>query len=66
VQDSWKVNQRLTVLAGIRYDVFTPFTEAHNHISNFDYLQALTSSPTTVSSALKIAGVNGVNSQVDT
>ncbi|MBB5327759.1 TonB-dependent receptor [Tunturiibacter gelidoferens] len=65
VQDSWKVNQRLTVLAGIRYDVFTPFTEAHNHISNFDYLQALTSSPTTVSSALKIAGVNGVNSQVD-
>ena len=60
------MNQRLTVLAGIRYDVFTPFTEAHNHISNFDYLQALTSSPTTVSSALKIAGVNGVNSQVDT
>jgi outer membrane receptor protein involved in Fe transport len=33
VQDSWKVSQKLTLLAGVRYDVFTPFTEAHNHIS---------------------------------
>jgi hypothetical protein len=65
VQDSWKVSPKLTVIYGLRYDVFTPFTEAHNHISNFDYLQGLSSSPTTVSSALKIAGVNGVNSQVN-
>jgi hypothetical protein len=64
-QDSWKVSQKLTLLAGVRYDVFTPFTEAHNHISNFDYLQALSSTPATVSDALKIAGVNGVNSQVN-
>ena len=46
---------------GIRYDVFTPFTEAHNHISNFDFMEALTSTASTVSSALKIAGVNGVS-----
>ena len=65
VQDSWKVTPKLTLLLGVRYDVFTPFTEAHNHISNFDYLQALGSTPTTVSSALKIAGVNGVNDQVN-
>ena len=65
VQDSWKIDPKLTVLLGVRYDVFTPFTEAHNHISNFDYLQALTSTPATVSQALKIAGVNGVNSQVN-
>lgn len=65
VQDSWKATAKLTVLAGIRYDVFTPFTEAHNHISNFDYPQALASTPGTVSSALKIAGVNGVNSQLN-
>jgi hypothetical protein len=65
VQDSWKVNPKLTVLVGVRYDVFTPFIEAHNHISNFDFLQALSSTPATVSQALKIAGVNGVNTQVN-
>jgi Carboxypeptidase regulatory-like domain/TonB dependent receptor len=60
-QDSWKATPKLTMLLGVRYDVFTPFTEAHNHISNFDYLQALSDTPSTVSSALKIAGVNGVS-----
>jgi hypothetical protein len=60
-QDSWKVTPKLTLLLGVRYDVFTPFTEAHNHISNFDYLQALASTPATVDSALKVAGVSGVS-----
>src|SRR5208282_1913441 len=54
-QDSWKVTPKLTVLLGVRYDVFTPFTEAHNRISNFDFLQALSDTQSTVSSALKIA-----------
>ena len=45
MQDSWKVNPKLTVLYGVRYDVFTPFTEAHNRISNFDFPEALTSHP---------------------
>ena len=45
VQDSWKINPKLTVLYGGRYDVFTPFTEAHSHISNFNYLQALSRHP---------------------
>jgi Carboxypeptidase regulatory-like domain/TonB dependent receptor len=61
VQDSWKATPKLTLLLGVRYDVFTPFTEAHNHISNFDFLQALSSTPATVDSALKVAGVNGVS-----
>ncbi len=60
-QDSWKTTSKLTLLLGIRYDIFTPFTEAHNHISNFDFLQALSDTPSTVSTALKIAGVNGVS-----
>ncbi|WP_184257536.1 TonB-dependent receptor [Granulicella mallensis] len=64
-QDSWKISPKLTLLLGVRYDVFTPFTEAHNHISNFDFPEALTLNAGNVSSALKIAGVNGVNSQVD-
>jgi hypothetical protein len=61
-QDNWKINPKLTVVYGLRYDIFTPFTEAHNHISNFDYTQALASTPATVASALKVAGVNGVSS----
>ncbi|HEY1743490.1 MAG TPA: TonB-dependent receptor, partial [Granulicella sp.] len=65
VQDSWKATPKLTVIAGVRYDVFTPFTEAHNHISNFDYPEALTLSATNINDALKVAGQNGVNSQVN-
>jgi len=65
VQDSWKATPKLTVIAGIRYDVFTPFTEAHNHISNFDFPEALTLTSANINNALKIAGVNGVNAQVN-
>ena len=62
VLDSWKVTPRLTVQYGVRYDLFTPFTEAHNRISNFDFFQALGAGDATSSqSALKIAGVNAVN-----
>ena len=64
-QDSWKVSPKLTLLYGLRYDVFTPFTEAHNRISNFDYLQGLASTPANINSALKIANVDGVDSKVN-
>jgi hypothetical protein len=60
-QDNWKIGRRLTVVYGLRYDIYTPFTEAHNHISNFDFNKALASSPATVASALEVAGVNGVS-----
>jgi len=35
-QDNWKIKRWLTLNYGFRYDVYTPFTEIHNHISNFD------------------------------
>ena len=60
-QDSWKVNPKLTLLLGVRYDVFTPFTEAHGHISNYDFLDAVSNPAAALSSALKIPGVNGVS-----
>ncbi len=62
VQDSWKAMPNLTLIYGVRYDLFTPFTEAHNHISNFDFGQAITLAPSTVGQSLKVAGVGGVNS----
>lgn len=63
VQDSWKAMPNLTVIYGVRYDLFTPFTEAHNHISNFDFGQAMTLSPSNIGQALKVAGVGGVDSK---
>jgi hypothetical protein len=48
VQDDWRVHQRLTLNLGIRYDIFTPFTEGHNRLSNFDPYTA----------TLLVAGVN--------
>jgi hypothetical protein len=36
VQDDWRVSPKLTVNMGVRYDVFTPFTEAHGRYANFE------------------------------
>lgn len=35
-EDDWKINSRLTVNLGMRYDFATPATEAGNHMANFD------------------------------
>ncbi len=51
VQDNWKASPRLTLNLGIRWDLFPPYTEKHNELTNFD-LSALT---------LVYAGVNGTS-----
>ncbi len=57
-QDTWRVNAALTLNYGARYDVFTPFTEAHGHISNFD---PVTNQILVPSSSFKTLAAQGID-----
>jgi Carboxypeptidase regulatory-like domain/TonB dependent receptor len=50
IQDDWHVKKSLTLNLGVRYDVYTPFTERHGRLSNFSL----------AAGALLIPGQNGV------
>ncbi|MFT4113270.1 carboxypeptidase regulatory-like domain-containing protein [Silvibacterium sp.] len=60
-QDFWKPWSNVTIVYGARYDVFTPFTDAHNHISNFNWPLAQTLSASNIDSALEVANYNGAS-----
>ena len=53
LQDNWKATPRLNINAGVRYEVYTPETERHNRLANFDW--------STLS--FIYAGLNGVSRQ---
>ena len=50
-QDNWRVSRKLALNLGIRWDVFTPYSEHHGNVANFN--------PATAQ--LLVAGVNGVS-----
>jgi hypothetical protein len=51
VQDDWRASKGLTLNIGLRYDLFTPYTEIRDRISTWD----------PASASLLIAGQNGVS-----
>jgi hypothetical protein len=44
-QDDWRVTRKLTLSPGIRYDLFTPYGELHDRMTNFDYAKGLRTLP---------------------
>ncbi|HET8548208.1 MAG TPA: TonB-dependent receptor [Bryobacteraceae bacterium] len=36
IQDDWRVNRRLTLNVGLRYDLFVPYVEVYDRQSNFE------------------------------
>lgn len=51
VADNWHLKSKLTLNMGVRYDLYTPYAEIHNHAATFD--------PKT--GALLVAGQSGVS-----
>jgi Carboxypeptidase regulatory-like domain len=55
IQDDWRATHWLTVNLGLRWDYFSPSTEAHNHRSNFnlDTLSMIVASPSDPTAGVK-------------
>jgi hypothetical protein len=45
IQDDWRASKALTLNLGVRYDIYTPWTERYGHLSNFNLDSDLLASP---------------------
>lgn len=36
-QDDWRIRSNLTILAGVRYEYFSPYSEKYDHMANLDH-----------------------------
>ncbi len=52
IQDDWRVMPKLTLNLGVRYDLYTPYTEENGYISNFNPETVYTSGGTNYTGVL--------------
>ncbi len=53
IQDAWRASPKLTITAGLRYDLSLPITDQHNLLANFDPVRGLVQVGKQISSPYK-------------